>query len=84
MPLQTCDPWSTRGLSTQLLPLQLVLSAMATTNQRPSMPARHDERRPQEVPRPTLQDGVRNALRGSFTAVPALPDEFVRLLDRLR
>lgn len=29
-------------------------------------------------------EGVRRALRGSFGAVPAMPQEFVRLLDRLR
>lgn len=34
------------------------------------------------MPRP--HEGVQRALRGSFGAVPAMPAEFVRLLERLR
>jgi hypothetical protein len=33
---------------------------------------------------PTPYEGVRRALIGSFGAVPAMPQEFARLLDRLR
>jgi len=42
------------------------------------------ERNPQSIPTPTSHDGVRRALLGSFGSIPAMPDEFVRLLDRLR
>lgn len=34
------------------------------------------------MPRP--HEGVRRALLGSFSTVPAMPQEFARLLDRLR
>jgi hypothetical protein len=32
---------------------------------------------------PAPHEGVRRALLGSFGAIPAMPDEFVRLLDRM-
>jgi hypothetical protein len=40
-------------------------------------------RNPQSIPTPTSHDGVRRALLGSFGSIPAMPDEFIKLLDRL-
>ena len=34
------------------------------------------------MPRP--HDGVRRALIGSFGGIPAMPQEFLRLLERIR
>jgi len=33
---------------------------------------------------PAPHEGVRRALLGSFGSIPAMPEEFVRLLDKLR
>jgi hypothetical protein len=41
-------------------------------------------RGPQVVAMPQPHEGVRRALLGSFGSIPAMPEEFVRLLDRLR
>jgi hypothetical protein len=38
----------------------------------------------QAVAMPTAHEGVRRALLGSFGSIPAMPDDFVRLLDKLR
>ncbi len=42
------------------------------------------ERGPQAVSAPVPHEGVRRALLGSFGSIPAMPEEFVRLLDKLR
>ncbi|HMI19847.1 MAG TPA: hypothetical protein VK533_09900 [Sphingomonas sp.] len=39
---------------------------------------------PQAVAMPAPHEGVRRALLGSFGSIPAMPDDFVRLLDKLR
>ena len=36
------------------------------------------------VAMPAPHEGVRRALLGSFGSIPAMPEDFVRLLDRLR
>ena len=41
-------------------------------------------RGPQAVHSPAPNEGVRRALLGSFGSIPAMPDEFIKLLDRLR
>jgi hypothetical protein len=47
--------------------------------------ARRDEtHEPQIVRMPTPHEGVRRALLGSFGSIPAMPDEFTRLLDHIR
>jgi hypothetical protein len=46
---------------------------------------RWDELRgPQVVTSPLPHEGVRRALLGSFGSIPAMPEEFARLLERLR
>ncbi|HWI86635.1 MAG TPA: hypothetical protein VNT42_09990 [Sphingomonas sp.] len=42
---------------------------------------RHDEAR--VIAMAAAQEGVRRALLGSFGSIPAMPEEFVRLLDRI-
>ena len=42
------------------------------------------QRGPQMVAMPAPHEGVRRALLGSFGMVPAMPEEFVKLLDKLR
>jgi len=42
------------------------------------------QRGPQMVALPTPHEGVRRALLGSFGSIPAMPEEFTRLLDKLR
>lgn len=42
------------------------------------------QRGPQPVATPAPHEGVRRALLGSFGSIPAMPEEFVRLLDKLR
>lgn len=42
------------------------------------------QRGPQLVAMPVAHEGVRRALLGSFGSIPAMPEEFVKLLDRLR
>lgn len=42
------------------------------------------QRGPQVVAMPAPHEGVRRALLGSFGMVPAMPEEFVKLLDKLR
>ena len=39
---------------------------------------------PQAVAMPAPHEGVRRALLGSFGSIPAMPEDFVRLLDELR
>ena len=39
---------------------------------------------PQAVAMPAQHEGVRRALLGSFGQIPAMPEEFARLLDKLR
>ena len=41
-------------------------------------------RAPESVAMPAPHEGVRRALLGSFGSIPAMPEEFVRLLDKLR
>jgi hypothetical protein len=48
-------------------------------------PLRWDSQRGlQLVAVPTPHEGVRRALLGSFGSIPAMPDEFLKLLDKLR
>jgi len=48
-------------------------------------PLRWDSQRgPQLVAVPAPHEGVRRALLGSFGSIPAMPDEFLKLLDKLR
>ena len=42
------------------------------------------DRGPQAVTPPAPHEGVRRALLGSFGSIPAMPEEFNRLLDKLR
>jgi len=42
------------------------------------------QRGPQMVSAPPPHEGVRRALLGSFGSIPAMPEEFTRLLDKLR
>ena len=42
------------------------------------------QRGPETVTMPAPHEGVRRALLGSFGSIPAMPEEFVRLLDKLR
>jgi hypothetical protein len=49
-----------------------------------NLPRQAEERRPQVVQEPIAHEGFRRALIGSFDPAPALPDDFTRLLDRLR
>ena len=42
------------------------------------------KQKPEVVAMPLPHEGVRRALLGSFGAVPAMPQEFIRLLERLR
>ena len=42
------------------------------------------DRKPQVVTPPAPNEGVRRALLGSFGSIPAMPEEFTRLLDKLR
>jgi hypothetical protein len=42
------------------------------------------QRGPQAVSPPAPHEGVRRALLGSFGSIPAMPEEFTRLLDKLR
>ena len=42
------------------------------------------QRGPESVAVPAPHEGVRRALLGSFGSIPAMPEEFVRLLDKLR
>jgi hypothetical protein len=39
--------------------------------------------RPEMVLMPNQHQGVQQALLGSFGALPSMPPEFIRLLDRL-
>jgi hypothetical protein len=41
-------------------------------------------RGPQIVAAPAPHEGVKRALLGSFGSIPAMPEEFARLLERLR
>jgi hypothetical protein len=45
---------------------------------------RDTQRGPEFVTKPAPHEGVRRALLGSFGSIPAMPEEFVKLLDRLR
>ncbi len=40
-------------------------------------------RKPQMVAIPQPHEGVRRALLGSFGSIPAMPEAFVRLLDKI-
>lgn len=42
------------------------------------------QRGPESVAMPAPHEGVRRALLGSFGSIPAMPEEFVQLLDKLR
>jgi hypothetical protein len=60
-----------------------VLSVMSNVSHE-RMSVREDNRRgPQVVALPDPHEGVRRALLGSFGQIPAMPQEFSRLLDRL-
>jgi len=42
------------------------------------------QRRPELAADPAAHEGVRRALLGSFGSIPAMPEEFIKLLDKLR
>jgi len=42
------------------------------------------QRRPESVAMPAPNEGVRRALLGSFGSIPSMPEEFLKLLDKLR
>ena len=56
---------------------------MNTNYQQRPLPWRDDQGRFVVVSLPRPDEGLRNALHGSFAMVPAIPAEFVRLLERL-
>lgn len=63
-----------------------VLYAMGSVSQTnpERMPLVWDvERKPQTVSAPAPHEGVRRALLGSFGSIPAMPEEFTKLLDKL-
>jgi hypothetical protein len=39
---------------------------------------------PQMVAIPVPDDGLRRALMGSFGSIPAMPEEFLKLIDKIR
>ena len=41
------------------------------------------QRRPELAASPAANEGVRRALLGSFGSIPAMPEEFLKLLERL-
>jgi hypothetical protein len=57
---------------------------MSSVNQRNQPPPWGKKSNPEVVALPRPHEGVRRALLGSFGAVPAMPQEFVRLLERIR
>lgn len=57
---------------------------MNTNDQQQMPPWQDEEGRYMVVSQPRPDDGVRNALLGSFTMAPAIPPEFARLLECLR
>jgi len=57
---------------------------MASISPERTPPRWDPQRGPQTVSTPTPHEGVRRALLGSFGSIPAMPEEFVKLLDRLR
>ncbi len=42
------------------------------------------KRKPEVVARPRPHEGVRRALLGSFGTAPSMPQEFIRLLEKLQ
>jgi len=39
---------------------------------------------PQMAAMPIPHDGLRRALMGSFGSIPAMPEEFLKLIDKIR
>ena len=67
----------------QLSAISDVLPGMSSSQERKSM-RWEQQHGPQAVAMPAPHEGVRRALLGSFGSIPAMPEEFVRLLDKLR
>ena len=42
------------------------------------------QQQPQFVAMPVPHDGLRRALMGSFGSIPAMPEEFLKLIDKIR
>jgi hypothetical protein len=57
---------------------------MSFVEQRNPSSSNGERRQPETVAMPRAHEGVQRALLGSFGAIPAMPKEFARLLDRLR
>jgi hypothetical protein len=57
---------------------------MGTISQEPR-PLQWDKQPPpQMVAMPVPHDGLRRALMGSFGSIPAMPEEFLKLIDKIR
>jgi hypothetical protein len=56
------------------------MSSVAPRNPSHARDAKH---KPETVAMPSRHEGVRQALLGSF-GIPPMPQEFIRLLERLR
>jgi hypothetical protein len=61
-----------------------VLANMSSLNQQRTQSRWENMRGPQIVAAPAPHEGVRRALLGSFGSIPAMPEEFARLLEQLR
>ena len=71
-------------ISRQLLPYSDVLCRMGTISQE-HRPLQWDRQPPQQfVAMPAPHDGLRRALMGSFGSIPAMPEEFLKLIDKIR
>jgi hypothetical protein len=57
-----------------------IMSSVAPRNPSHARDAKH---KPETVAMPSRHEGVRQALLGSFS-IPPMPQEFIRLLERLR
>lgn len=68
----------------QLSAISDVLFPMSSTSQERKSMRWEQQHGPQAVAMPAPHEGVRRALLGSFGSIPAMPDDFVRLLDKLR
>jgi hypothetical protein len=61
-----------------------VSTTMGSVSSDRNSPKWDQQRGPQVVAMPPPHEGVRRALLGSFGMVPAMPEEFTRLLAKLR
>jgi hypothetical protein len=61
-----------------------VVVDMSSVDQRGPSHNWDEKRKPEVIAMPRPYEGVRHALLGSFGAIPSMPQEFLRLLERLR